>query len=75
MDRLCQCARKANAYVVMGINEKVPETLGTLYNTNVLIDRKGKILGAHRNWFPLSSKNSPGEGETVHLEGLRYGYR
>ena len=47
-ERLCQYARKANAYVVMGINEKVPETLGTLYNTNLLIDRKGKILGAHR---------------------------
>jgi len=47
-ERLCQYARQANAYVVMGINEKVPETLGTLYNTNVLIDRKGKILGAHR---------------------------
>ena len=47
-ERLGQYARKANAYIVMGINEKVPETLGTLYNTNLLIDRKGKILGAHR---------------------------
>lgn len=47
-EKLGQYARKANAYIVMGINEKVPETLGTLYNTNLLIDRKGKILGAHR---------------------------
>jgi len=51
-ERLCEAARRANAYVVMGINEKVPETLGTLYNTNFIIDRKGKILGAHRKLVP-----------------------
>ena len=51
-EKICETARKANAYVVMGINEKVPETLGTLYNTNLVIDRKGKILGAHRKLMP-----------------------
>jgi len=67
-DRLCQCARKANAYVVMGINEKVPETLGTIYNTNMLIDRNGKILGAHRKLVPTFIEKitwGGGDGHTL----------
>jgi predicted amidohydrolase len=67
-DRLCQCARKVNAYVVMGINERVPETLGTLYNTNLLIDRKGEILGAHRKLVPTFLEKitwGGGDGHTL----------
>lgn len=67
-ERLCQCACKAGVYVVMGINEKVPETLGTLYNTNLLIDRKGKILGAHRKLVPTFIEKitwGGGDGHTL----------
>jgi nitrilase len=67
-DRLCQCARKVNAYVVMGINERVPETLGTIYNTNLLIDRKGKILGLHRKLVPTFLEKltwGGGDGHTL----------
>lgn len=69
-ERLCQCARKADAYVVIGINEKVPETLGTLYNTNLLIDRKGKILGAHRKLVPTFIEKitwGGGDGHTLRV--------
>ena len=68
MDRVCECARKVNAYVVMGINEKIPETLGTIFNTNVLIDRKGKILGAHRKLVPTFAEKltwGGGDGSTL----------
>jgi nitrilase len=68
MDRVCECARKVNAYVVMGINEKVPETLGTIFNTNVLIDRKGKILGVHRKLVPTFAEKMTwggGDGSTL----------
>jgi nitrilase len=68
MDRICECARKFNVYVVMGINERVPETLGTIYNTNVLIDRKGKILGAHRKLVPTFAEKltwGGGDGSTL----------
>ena len=69
-ERLCQCARKADAYVVIGINEKVPETLGTLYNTNLLIDRKGKILGVHRKLVPTFIEKitwGGGDGHTLRV--------
>ncbi len=67
-DMLCQCARKGKVYVVMGINERVPETLGTLYNTNLLIDPKGKILGAHRKLVPTFLEKitwGGGDGHTL----------
>ena len=51
-EKLCRCARRANAMVVMGINEKIPETLGTLFNSNLIIDRRGKIIGCHRKLVP-----------------------
>jgi len=51
-ETLCRCARRANAMVVMGINEKIPETLGTLFNSNLIIDRQGKIIGCHRKLVP-----------------------
>lgn len=68
MDRICECARKFNVFVVMGINERVPETLGTIYNTNVLIDRKGKVLGAHRKLVPTFAEKltwGGGDGSTL----------
>ncbi len=69
-EKLCQSARKADAYVVIGINEKVPETLGTLYNTNLLIDRKGKILGVHRKLVPTFIEKitwGGGDGHTLRV--------
>jgi nitrilase len=34
-DALCQAARDASAYVVMGLCEKLPGTNGTMYNTQL----------------------------------------
>jgi nitrilase len=51
-EKLCHCARQANAMVIIGINEKIPETLGTIFNSNLIIDRQGKIIGCHRKLVP-----------------------
>ena len=37
--KLCAAAKDADSIVVMGMNEKNPGTLGTLYNTQLFIDR------------------------------------
>jgi len=37
IDALCGAAREANAYVVMGVCEKLPRTIGTMFNTQVYI--------------------------------------
>jgi len=51
-DTLCQAARDAAATVVMGINERDPGSMGTLYNTQLFIGPDGRILGKHRKLVP-----------------------
>jgi aliphatic nitrilase len=34
-DALCAAARAANAYVVVGVCEKLPHTTGTMFNTQI----------------------------------------
>ncbi len=51
-DRLCEAAKKSGAYLVIGINERPENTLGTLYNTNLVIGPEGKILLKHRKLMP-----------------------
>jgi aliphatic nitrilase len=52
IDALCGAAREANAYVVMGVCEKLPQTLGTMYNSQVWIGPDGKLLGKHQKIMP-----------------------
>jgi predicted amidohydrolase len=47
-DALCEAAGDARATVVMGLNERDPGTMGTLYNTQLVIGPDGRILGKHR---------------------------
>lgn len=52
-DKICEAARKAGAYVVIGVNEKES---GTLYNTMLFIDNKGSIMGKHRKLLSIDSE-------------------
>lgn len=52
IDRLCDAARAAGAFVVMGVNERDPYSMGTLYNTLVFISDTGDVLGTHRKLVP-----------------------
>jgi predicted amidohydrolase len=52
-EALCQAARRAGVYVVMGLNEREAEFgRGTLYNTILFIGNDGRILGRHRKLMP-----------------------
>lgn len=48
-DALCQAAKEAGVYVVIGISERDG---GTLYNTLLYIDDQGRMLGRHRKLQP-----------------------
>lgn len=74
--KLCEAAREADACVVMGINEKDPSTLGTLYNTQLFIDRKGKIMGKHRKLVPTTVErlvHAWGDGSTLQVFETDFG--
>ena len=64
-DELCQAAEAADIYVVIGVNEKVAINMGTMWNTNLIIDRQGGILGKHRKLVPTFAEKmvwSRGDG-------------
>ncbi len=51
-ERLGEAARRAGVYLLIGVNERVPETVGTLYNTNLLFGPDGELLLRHRKLMP-----------------------
>lgn len=53
-DELGAAARQAGAYVVMGINERRPNILGTMYNTQVFFGPEGTIIGKRRKLMPTT---------------------
>jgi nitrilase len=66
--QLCQAAKKANAYVVMGIDEARPGMIGTIYNSMLFIHRDGSILGKHQKLKPSGTErivHGLGDGSTL----------
>ena len=51
-DALGQAARDANAYVVMGVCEKLPNTTGTMFNTQIYFGPDGSIIRKHQKIMP-----------------------
>ena len=52
IEAICAAARAAGVHVVIGVNERSPVSVGTLYNTLVFIGPDGAILGKHRKLVP-----------------------
>jgi aliphatic nitrilase len=51
-DALCAAAHDANAYVVIGVCEKIPNTLGTMFNSQLYIAPDGRIIRKHQKIMP-----------------------
>ena len=84
IDVIRRAARQAHVYVVIGVNERSPISLGTLYNTMAFIGADGSLLGKHRKLVPTWAEKltwSGGDGsglrvyetEIGHLGGLACG--
>jgi aliphatic nitrilase len=66
-DALCAAARDANAYVVIGVCEKLPQTTGTMYNSQLYIDPGGRIIRKHQKIMPTVGErlvHTGGYGDT-----------
>src|SRR5579884_1048408 len=64
---LCAAARDAGAYVVMGVCEKLPNTIGTLFNTQLYIGPDGELIGKHQKIMPTVGErqvHTGGHGDT-----------
>src|SRR6201986_2496391 len=49
---LGEAARDANAYVVIGVCEKLPNTTGTMFNTQIYFGPDGAIIRKHQKIMP-----------------------
>lgn len=63
-EALCAAAREANAYVVIGVCEKIPQTIGTMFNTQIYIGADGAIIRKHQKIMPTGGER------LVHMGGF-----
>ncbi|AOM41440.1 carbon-nitrogen hydrolase family protein [Xenorhabdus hominickii] len=71
IQKIAQAAARHHINVVIGVNERNPNGIATLYNTLVTISDDGRILGRHRKLVPtwaekLTWANGDASSLTVH---------
>ena len=74
--RVCATAREHGCIVVIGCNERERRSLGTIYNTNVVISSSGEILGRHRKLVPTWAEKlswAGGDGSTLKVYDTEVG--
>jgi len=67
MQPLYQAAKNHNCHIVIGINER-GDSYGEIYNTNLIIDNQGKLIGKHRKLVPTWAEKltwTSGDGSSL----------
>jgi nitrilase len=75
-DRLCKAAKKAGAFVIIGINEIDPVFPGTMYMSQLCISDLGEIVGVHRKMMPTVYEKflyAPSDGSYLRVFDSPYG--
>lgn len=65
--RICDAAKEYNIHIVIGINERGP-SFGEIYNTNLIIDNLGNLVGKHRKLVPTWAEKltwTSGDGSSL----------
>lgn len=73
--RLCEAAREHNCHIVIGVNER-GQSFGEIYNTNLIINNKGQIIGKHRKLVPTWAEKltwTGGDGSSLKVYNTEIG--
>jgi predicted amidohydrolase len=70
--KLGEIAKNHGIILSVGVTEKAPQTMGTLWNTNLLFDRDGTLLNRHRKLVPTwAEKLSWANGDAKDLRPVQ----
>ncbi|HEX7355614.1 MAG TPA: carbon-nitrogen hydrolase family protein [Mycobacteriales bacterium] len=76
-DRLCAAARRARAFVVVGMNERDARySGGTLFNAQMFISPDGEIVGVRRKLMPTNAERTiwgRGDGSDLQVHTTNVG--
>lgn len=70
IQRIARVAKLHGVHVVVGVNERSRTSIGTIYNTLVIIGPDGSLLGRHRKLVPTWAEKltwSPGDGASLRV--------
>ncbi|MFD4244986.1 carbon-nitrogen hydrolase family protein [Streptomyces sp. NPDC058525] len=73
---LCAAARRHGITLVIGVNERVPYSLGVLHNTLLTIGPEGELLGVHRKLVPTWAEKltwTGGDGSSLRVHDTPVG--
>ncbi|MFD2177615.1 carbon-nitrogen hydrolase family protein [Veronia pacifica] len=76
IDKIAKTAARHRVNVVIGANERSPTGIGTLYNTMVIINDSGEIIGKHRKLVPTWAEKltwAPGDGSQIKVHETSVG--
>lgn len=75
VDRICEAAKETNTHIVIGVNER-GQSFGELYNTNLIIDNEGNLVGKHRKLVPTWAEKltwTGGDGSSLKVYNTEIG--
>lgn len=75
VDRLCKEAAALGVTIVIGVNESVPYSLGTVFNTNLIIGPEG-LIARHRKLVPTFAEKltwASGDGSSLRVHATKFG--
>lgn len=75
VDKLCETAADLGIYIVIGVNESVPYSLGTVFNTNLIIGPEG-LIARHRKLVPTFAEKltwASGDGSSLRVHETHFG--
>lgn len=76
VDVIGAAARRTRTHVVIGVNERDPGTMGTLYNSQLFFGPDGALQGVHRKLMPTFTErlvHTSGDGSSVRTYETAFG--
>lgn len=74
--KIAQAAARHRIHVVVGVNERSPTGIGTIWNTLVTLSDEGKLLGRHRKLVPTWAEKltwAPGDASALRVHDTPIG--